>query len=95
MAPLRRCLGCGSPTRNGSRCRSCQLAHKAVRNADAPAAAAAVDAHRAALGDWCPGYGRPGHHATDLTAEHSTPISRGGVVDGVLCRSCNSRKRDR
>lgn len=78
-----------------SRCGACSAAVRRRRNLDAPAAKAAVSAHRATVGDWCPGYGRPAHQATDLTAEHSTPISRGGVVDGVLCRSCNSRKRDR
>ncbi len=90
----RRCLSCAALC-SATRCPVCAAGRKAVRNAHAPAAAAIVAAHRAAVGDWCPGYGRPAHQSTDLTAEHSTPISRGGEVDGVLCRSCNSRKRDR
>lgn len=59
---------------------------------------AAVDAHRARYGNWCPGIGRPAHEATDLTANHVTPIARGGDPRGpltVVCRSCNSRQADR
>lgn len=49
---------------------------------------------RAAHGNICPGYKRPPHPATDLTAEHITPVA--DILDGnsalsVLCRSCNSR----
>lgn len=60
--------------------------------------ARAVRAHRREHGDWCPGYQVPAHPATDLTADHVTPIARGGRPDGpltVLCRSCNSRKAAR
>ncbi|WP_083849719.1 HNH endonuclease [Rhodococcus sp. JVH1] len=56
---------------------------------------AAVDAHRATHGDWCPGYRRPAHPATDLTADHVDEIDLGGAPDGelqILCRSCNSTK---
>lgn len=56
---------------------------------------AAVRAHRALYGDWCPGYRTPGHASTDLTADHIDEIATGGRPDGklaVLCRSCNSRK---
>ena len=57
---------------------------------------AAVDAHRERFGNWCPGFGRPPHHAaTDLTADHIHEMQDGGAPDGpltVLCRSCNSRK---
>jgi 5-methylcytosine-specific restriction protein A len=59
---------------------------------------AAVKAWRDEHGDWCPGHGRPGHPATDLTADHITPVAHGGRPDGpldVLCRSCNSRKAAR
>ncbi|PSR63987.1 hypothetical protein C8259_09045 [Nocardia nova] len=58
--------------------------------------AAAVRAHRARRGDWCPGWRRPPHPSADLTADHITPVAS-GRPDGplqVLCRSCNSRKRD-
>ncbi|MGW5645050.1 hypothetical protein ACWEV3_40915 [Saccharopolyspora sp. NPDC003752] len=56
----------------------------------------AVRRHRAQFGDWCSGYKRAPHHATDLTADDPTPIAAGGdpmqeLV--VLCRSCNGRKR--
>jgi 5-methylcytosine-specific restriction protein A len=57
--------------------------------------AAAVAAHRAQHGDWCPGYQRDGHPATDLTADDVVPVSRTGQPSAelaVLCRSCNSRK---
>jgi 5-methylcytosine-specific restriction protein A len=56
---------------------------------------AAVKAWRDKHGDWCPGHGRPGHASSDLTADHVTPIARGGDPRGplqVLCRSCNSRR---
>jgi 5-methylcytosine-specific restriction protein A len=59
---------------------------------------AAVKAWRDEHGDWCAGHGRPGHAATDLTADHVTPVAHGGRPDGplaVLCRSCNSRKAAR
>lgn len=45
----------------------------------------------------CPGYGRPRHRSKRLTVDHITPRARGGTntLDnlGVLCLSCNSRKR--
>lgn len=46
----------------------------------------------------CPGWGRGPHPSDDLTADHITPVARGGREDGplrVLCRSCNGRKADR
>ncbi|MFI6117466.1 HNH endonuclease [Kitasatospora sp. NPDC051164] len=61
-------------------------------------ARAAVALHRAEHGDWCPGWGVPAHASTDLTADHRVPLARGGTSEPenvcVLCRSCNSRKRD-
>lgn len=56
--------------------------------------AQAVEAHRARFGDICPGFGRPPHPATDLTAQHATALVLGGAQDQplmVLCRACNSR----
>lgn len=43
-------------------------------------------------GDWCPGYRREAHAATDLTLDH---VIAGTLAGGtqVLCRSCNDRKR--
>ena len=52
-----------------------------------------VAAWRKRYGDWCPGYGREPHRATDLTAQHSQALVLGGSVDQqltVLCRECNS-----
>lgn len=54
----------------------------------------AVRDHRRRFGDWCPGWGRPPHEATDLTAQHVDALVLGGHADqplGVLCRACNSR----
>lgn len=48
--------------------------------------------HRATVGEWCPGFRRPGHPSADLTVDHVIPGTTAGGVQ-VLCRSCNSRKR--
>ena len=56
---------------------------------------AAVDVHRAEHGDWCPGWDRPPHHSTDLTADHVIEVAAGGDPHGelqVICRSCNGAK---
>jgi len=47
------------------------------------AARAAVKAHVAAHGWFCPGWDRPSHPAADLVVDHDV---------GVLCRKCNSAK---
>lgn len=68
---------------------------KVTRESDRDRRATAVAQHRAQHGDWCPGYGRPPHASTDLTADHIEEIALGGDPHGdlqVLCRSCNSRK---
>lgn len=64
-----------------------------------------INRRRAAVRAWvdehgwvCPGYGVPAHESHDLTADHVTPVARGGPPDGelaVLCRSCNGRKAAR
>ena len=107
--PRRRLRPCKVPNcphvQDGPRCDQHSLEHgrfqrattptKVHRDADRPRRAAAVAAHRAQHGDWCPGWGRPAHASTDLTADHIVEISHGGAPDGdlqVLCRSCNSRK---
>jgi 5-methylcytosine-specific restriction protein A len=59
--------------------------------------AAVVAAWRERYGDWCPGYMVAAHPHWDLTADHLDPVGMGGREDGplsVLCRGCNSRKRD-
>lgn len=53
--------------------------------------------HRGEHGNWCPGYGRDPHPASDLTADHVVSLAAGGApLDiancAVLCRSCNSTK---
>jgi 5-methylcytosine-specific restriction protein A len=54
-----------------------------------------VAAWRAEHGDHCPGYGRPPHASSDLTADDPMPIAEGGdpwQELAVLCRACNGRK---
>jgi Restriction endonuclease len=47
----------------------------------------------------CPGWQRPSHTARELTLDHVIPLSKGGASHPdnlrVLCKSCNSAKRDR
>lgn len=95
-------------TRKGSRCESCANHVEAERTRGKRARrpytarertrrAEAVAAHRAEHGDWCPGWQRPPHPSGDLTADHVVPVGAGGAEQGdltVLCRSCNSRKKD-
>lgn len=72
-----------------------QSGSKATEPRDRARRKAAVDAHRAVHGDWCPGFGRLPHDSTDLTADHVQEVAHGGAPFGdlqVLCRSCNSRK---
>ena len=55
-----------------------------------------VDLWRLTYGDWCPGYGIPGHEATDLTADHVLGAQQGRDQPlQVLCRSCNGSKQNR
>ncbi|MEX1155873.1 MAG: HNH endonuclease signature motif containing protein, partial [Chloroflexota bacterium] len=54
-------------------------------------------AWRGEHGDWCPGFQRPAHAASDLTVDHVVPLAVGGAPFdigncAVLCRSCNSSK---
>ncbi len=44
----------------------------------------AVAAHVAVHGWWCPGWRIDAHVSSDLTLDHER---------GILCRSCNARKR--
>lgn len=88
------CIICGTPTQ-GTRCRSCPPARPGYGNTERLRRKQAVDAHRAEYGNWCPGWQRAPHPATDLTADHITAVAVGGAENGplsVLCRSCNSRK---
>lgn len=90
----RPCIDCRAITQ-ASRCPACRRRHKARRNADAPAARAAVRAHIAEHGPICPGWQRLAHPSTDLTADHLVAFADGGTLaDGhqVLCRSCNASR---
>lgn len=84
----RRCLGrCGRTVVGRSRCPQCSSLIRLKYSGDWEARArAAVAAHRAAHGDLCPGWERVAHPATDLVLDHHV---------GVLCRSCNTTKRNR
>lgn len=91
--------------RNASRCPECR-AYNERRRRERPTGqtrdwrerqrrAAAVKAHRATYGDWCPGWRRAPHPSADLTADHVQAIGAGGDPNGpliVCCRSCNGRK---
>jgi len=58
----------------------------------------AVAAHRAEVGDWCPGvpeFGRPAHPSANLQADHVVEVARGGPEAGPLvvrCAPCNSAR---
>ena len=99
------CTVCGVVTsRVGSRCteharQSNRGRHNALYNTQAwqRLSARVLRAWRGEHGDWCPGYQRPAHGASDLTVDHVVPLAAGGAPfdignTAVLCRSCNSTK---
>jgi 5-methylcytosine-specific restriction enzyme A len=101
------CTVCGVVTsRAGGRCtdhtrQSNRSRHNALYNTRAwqRLSARVLRAWRGQHGNWCPGYGRDPHPASDLTADHIVPLAAGGApLDiancGVRCRSCNSTKGD-
>lgn len=107
--PKRPCLDCGRLTTNPSRCDGHQAAWQAAQDRRRGSATArgydntwrrnvarALANHRAAHGDWCPGYQIRPHPSDDLTGDHITPLAHGGTNDlaniQILCRPCNSRK---
>lgn len=103
--PRRPCFttGCHQLAPPGKpRCPTCEQAHQRTRNArrthyqgDWPRLSRqAIAQHRAIHGDWCPGWRRPPHPATDLTADHTQPRSLDAGLR-VLCRSCNSARGNR
>jgi 5-methylcytosine-specific restriction protein A len=61
-------------------------------------AKAVIARHRAVYGNWCMGYKVEPHASSDLTVDHIVPKAAGGTDSlsnlRVLCRGCNSRKRD-
>lgn len=102
---MKLCTVCGVLTsRPGSRCttharQSNRSRHNALYSTRAwqRLSVRLLRAWRGEHGDWCPGYGRPDHRASDLTVDHVVPLAGGGAPfelanTSVLCRSCNSRK---
>jgi 5-methylcytosine-specific restriction endonuclease McrA len=97
MSPLLRLCRCGEAVERAPcpRCKQ-ELAARKVdrswreRQRRKRVVAAWVREH----GYVCPGYGRPAHPASDLTADHITPRSGGGEHGPlrVLCRRCNSAR---
>lgn len=95
--------GCPATAHDRGRCRDHATIHYRRLKATTPTAIdaqrtrairkRAVDNWRAVFGDWCPGYKRPGHYSTDLTAQHAHALAAGGDPNQplkVLCRACNS-----
>jgi 5-methylcytosine-specific restriction enzyme A len=108
MTLRRACLGCGKLGRWRTRCPRCQ-AERDKRKAQArpdlhndraerERRRKAVAAHRATVGDWCPGVpelGRPAHPAAHLQADHVVEVAAGGPVSGPLvvrCGPCNAAR---
>ena len=105
---VRTCLtrGCGQVATYRGRCPCCSAEHERRQARTVPTKAArttperkrraqVVAAHRAQHGDWCPGWNRPPHSATDLVADDVVPVASTGQPSPVLralCRSCNSRR---
>ena len=102
---MKLCTVCGVVTsRAGSRCttharQSNRSRHNALYSTRAwqRLSARVLRTWRGEHGDWCPGYGRAAHRASDLTVDHVVPLAAGGapfdiVNTAVLCRSCNSTK---
>lgn len=105
----RPCLTCGKPT-TATRCPDCTSAANIQRGSATQrgydhawqrASTAAIAAWVAEHGWICPGWQRAAHAvpAGTLTGDHAVPMAAGGpALPGhipVLCRSCNSAKRDR
>lgn len=84
---------CGRLTSVGSYCEAHRrtTAQRGYGSAWQRTSRAAIAAHRAIRGDWCPGYGVPPHPSTDLTTDHLVDGDASVLVVG--CRACNSRKR--
>jgi 5-methylcytosine-specific restriction enzyme A len=99
------CTVCGVVTSQpGSRCttharQSNRSHHNALYSTRAwqRLSARVLRAWRGQHGNWCPGYQRNAHGASDLTVDHVMPLAAGGAPFdiancAVLCRSCNSTK---
>lgn len=109
--PMKPCLDCSRLHRNeGSRCGACQTRYNIARGSSTARGYGSrwktlrdgvLRAYVAANGLVCPGYNRESHEVEEsaLTVDHITPKAHGGSDDvsnlQVLCKSCNSGKRDR
>ncbi len=102
---MKLCTVCGVVTsRPVSRCaaharESYRSRHNALYNTRAwqRLSARVLRGWRGEHGNWCPGYQRDAHTASDLTVDHVVPLAAGGAPFdigncAVLCRSCNSTK---
>lgn len=102
--PKTPCVDCGAASA-GLRCMACYRRSRPApvgRRADLDdwkardARKRAVKAWRATQGDYCPGFEKPPHPASDLTADHPLEVVLGGDPRpgeySILCRSCNARK---
>jgi 5-methylcytosine-specific restriction enzyme A len=100
MALARACLGCGRLVRGASRCQRCQRDRERAKSARRPEYKTAAEtrrrreavaAHRAQVGDWCPGVPelhRPAHPSAKLTADHVVEVAAGGPEGGPLVVRC-------
>jgi 5-methylcytosine-specific restriction endonuclease McrA len=94
------CLDCGALTK-GSRCSQCQTRRAAERGTTTERGYGADHQRRAkaviAAQRWCSICGHGGSADNSLTADHVTPVSRGGAngLLRTLCRTCNSRRGNR
>jgi 5-methylcytosine-specific restriction protein A len=107
VALRRACLDCGKLGRWRHRCPRCEALRERAKVAARPDRKTyaetrrrreAVAAHRATVGDWCPGVpelGRPAHPAANLSADHAVEVAAGGPESGPLvvrCVPCNSAR---
>ena len=103
---MKLCTVCGLLTsRAGSRCtaharQSNRSRHNALYSTRAwqRLSTRVLHAWRGEHGNWCPGYGRPAHRASDLTVDHVTPLAAGGAPfdignTAVLCRAAGRKAR--
>jgi hypothetical protein len=92
--PSKTCIGCGTLiSYMYSRCDACEADQAGKYDRGwRRTSRQAIAAHLAERGPTCPGWGRPRHvvDPADLTGDHDEDDA---VV--VMCRSCNSAKRDR
>jgi 5-methylcytosine-specific restriction enzyme A len=102
---MKLCTVCGVATsRPGSRCtdhvrQSNRSRHNALYSTPTwqRLSARVLRAWRGEHGNWCPGYQRDAHPASDLTVDHVVPLAAGGAPFdiancAVLFRPCNSTK---